>query len=406
MTTKHHYNCPVVSVLSKDKEVEFTTIIVGGVSENFDNKVFTAKRIADIANTLNIDGALVAIDGWGNHHIDFVSAIEELGKKDITSVGLSFIGRQGRLVCTNNYVDCIVDFNKGTSGYESCVVGENNLTEYDAMKAIAILKSKLRKKGRLKNIEDTEEYVKDKLIKKIFKVNEVMYGNSTYFENGKLILEKNLEKKYKGISNRIKDIKIKILKPSENDFFVNSNLDYLPIACKKMGELGSGQTHELSGVCVMITGVEDKSGYQPANIGSSEGIFKNQVFLDRAGTPASTDYIIHVDFLFEEGEGRSSEGVIAAHNIADLIVEEIRKKLLVIENFPYRREEYFNVKRPNKSKIALIKLVSGLGNMYDTMVFPKQPGGIIGAYNLRNCQNIPYVISPNQCRDGVIHSLL
>lgn len=42
--------------------------------------------------------------------------------------------------------------------------------------------------------------------------------------------------------DRTKDIKVNILKPGENDFFVNSNLDYSPIACKVRGELGEGVT--------------------------------------------------------------------------------------------------------------------------------------------------------------------
>ncbi|WP_256386957.1 hypothetical protein [Gemella sp. ND 6198] len=44
--------------------------------------------------------------------------------------------------------------------------------------------------------------------------------------------------------------------------------------------------------------------------------------------------------------------------------------------------------------------------MYDTVLFPLEPGGILGGRNIRDSRNLPYVISVNQCRDGVIHSLL
>jgi Glycine/sarcosine/betaine reductase component B subunits. len=142
MTTLHHYRCPVTQALMKEEDLEFCGIIVNGVSEGFDDKVYSAKRTGEIAEAVRADGAIIAIDGWGNHHIDFVNVIEQLGLKNIPTVGLSYIGLQGRLVCTNNYVDTVIDFNKNESGYESCIVGDNNLTDYDAMKAVALLKIK------------------------------------------------------------------------------------------------------------------------------------------------------------------------------------------------------------------------------------------------------------------------
>ena len=408
MTTLHHYRCPLTEALAKEKDIEFTGIIVDGVSEVCDDKIYTAKRVGDMAQMLRADAAIVAIDAWGNHHVDFVNVIEQLGIRGIPSVGLSYIARQGRLVCTNQYVDCVIDFNKSESGYESCVVGENNLTDYDAMKAVALVKNKLRKAG--KPVSETEltgeEQKLRRLVRKDFAVTSVEFGDRTEIDRGILRIRKGIEKAYLSQEKRIKDIKVSILRPGENDFFVNSNLDYSPIACKVRGELGEGVTHLLTGVTVMLTGVEDGSGFQPSNIGSSEGIFKNQVVLDRAGTPASDDYILHVDILFEEGEGRTAEGIMAAHRITDRIVQEIRKELAGLENMKYTREEFYDVARPGRRKVILVKIVSGLGNMYDTAMFPYEPGGFLGAHNMMDSKNIPYMITPNQCRDGVIHSLL
>lgn len=408
MTTLHHYRCPLTEALAKEKDIEFTGIIVDGVSEVCDDKIYTAKRVGDMAQMLRADAAIVAIDAWGNHHVDFVNVIEQLGIRGIPSVGLSYIARQGRLVCTNQYVDCVIDFNKSESGYESCVVGENNLTDYDAMKAVALVKNKLRKAG--KPVSETEltgeEQKLRRLVRKDFAVTSVEFGDRTEIDRGILRIRKGIEKVFLSQEKRIKDIKVSILRPGENDFFVNSNLDYSPIACKVRGELGEGVTHLLTGVTVMLTGVEDGSGFQPSNIGSSEGIFKNQVVLDRAGTPASDDYILHVDILFEEGEGRTAEGIMAAHRITDRIVQEIRKELAGLENMKYTREEFYDVARPGRRKVILVKIVSGLGNMYDTAMFPYEPGGFLGAHNMMDSKNIPYMITPNQCRDGVIHSLL
>lgn len=408
MTTLHHYRCPLTEALAKEKDIEFTGIIVDGVSEVCDDKIYTAKRVGDMAQMLRADAAIVAIDAWGNHHVDFVNVIEQLGIRGIPSVGLSYIARQGRLVCTNQYVDCVIDFNKSESGYESCVVGENNLTDYDAMKAVALVKNKLRKAG--KPVSETEltgeEQKLRRLVRKDFAVTSVEFGDRTEIDRGILRIRKGIEKAFLSQEKRIKDIKVSILRPGENDFFVNSNLDYSPIACKVRGELGEGVTHLLTGVTVMLTGVEDGSGFQPSNIGSSEGIFKNQVVLDRAGTPASDDYILHVDILFEEGEGRTAEGIMAAHRITDRIVQEIRKELAGLENMKYTREEFYDVARPGRRKVILVKIVSGLGNMYDTAMFPYEPGGFLGAHNMMDSKNIPYMITPNQCRDGVIRSLL
>lgn len=407
MTTMHHFRCPVTEALSKEKDIEFTGIIVDGVSEVYDDKIYTSKRVGDIAQMLHADAAIVAIDAWGNHHVDFTNVIEQLAIRGIPSIGLSYIAQQGRLVCTNSYVDCVIDFNKSAAGYESCVVGENNLTDYDAMKAVALIKNKLRKVGKpVDTGSDEIEQNLCRLTRKVFHTHEVRLGEKTEIDHGVLTIRKGIEKSQIQSEPRIKDIKVSIIEPGRYDMFVNSNLDYSPIACKVRGELGEGVTHLLSGVTVMVTGVEDKSGFQPSNIGSSEGILKNQVVLDRAGTPKSTDYILHVDLLFEEGEGRTAEGIMAGHRSADWIVQEIRKVLFNLDSMPYKREEFSDIARPGKRKVILVKIVSGLGNMYDTAMFPYEPGGFLGSHNMRDSKNIPYVITPNQCRDGVIHSLL
>lgn len=408
MTTLHHFQCPVTEALSQEQDLEFPGIIVNGVSEVCDDKIYTAKRVSDIAEAMRADGAIVAIDGWGNHHVDFVNVIEQLGIRGIPSVGLSYIGLQGRLVCSNSYVDCIVDFNKSESGYESCVVGQNNLTAMDAVKAVALLKNKLKKAGKPVVSESPgESRTLRRLTKKIFQINEVRFGEKTAItQGGILTIRKGIEKSIIASEPRIRDIRVKIVNRNEHDFFVNSNLDYSPIACKVRGELGEGVTHLLSGVTVMLTGVEDNSGFQPSNIGSSEGILKEQVVLDQAGTPKSTDTLLHVDILFQEGEGRTAEGIMAGHRAADLIVQEIRKQMREMDNLPYVREEHRDMAKPGKRKAILVKIVSGLGNMYDTAMFPYEPGGFLGAHNMMNSQNIPYVITPNQCSDGAIHSLL
>jgi D-proline reductase (dithiol) PrdD len=407
MTTLHHFRCPVTAALSNEEGFDFLGIIVDGVSEVCEDKLYTAKRVGDIAQAMRADGAIVAIDGWGNHHVDFVNVIEQLGLRGISSVGMSYVGLQGRLVCSNNYVDCVVDFNKSESGYESCVVGQNNLTDYDAMKAVALLKNKMKKAGKYtETVAVAENRTRRRLTRKEFHIKEIRFGDKTSVSRGILTIREGIEQKITSLETRIKTIKIHIVQPGQHDIFVNSNLDYSPIACKVQGELGEGVTHLLTGVSVMVTGVEDTSSFQPSNIGSSEGILRDRVVLDQAGTPGVDDILLHIDLVFEEGEGRTAEGIMAGHRAADQIVQEIRREMQILDDMPYTRVEYRDMEKPGRNKVILVKIVSGLGNMYDTAMFPNEPGGFLGSHNMMDSKNVPYVITPNQCRDGAIHSLL
>lgn len=117
------------------------------------------------------------------------------------------------------------------------------------------------------------------------------------------------------------------------------------------------------------------------------------------------DTIINIDLLFKEGEGRTRDGIRAAHKIADTVINSIRKELKKIEARPVRTEKY-NAEKKTAKKIVLVKSVSGLGNMYETAMFPDQPGGYLGAYSTMDFMNMPVVVTANQVLDGVIHSLI
>lgn len=416
MTTLHHYNCPVTRRLLSDPDVDFAGVLLDGVSENYTEKVRTAEQTGEMAAELRADGAIVAIDGWGNHHIDFTEVIRSLGEHDIPSVGISYIGRQGRLVCTNPYVGTIIDFNKEASGYETCCVGENNLTDDDAMKAVGVLKHqvKLANPGRFRNpARDSETADPDTLTRIYLPIHQVQFGSKTeLLPDGTLILRRDIGQEYIAGNLRIRELHIDVIPPEKHDIFVNSNLDIEPIAVKCNSELGSGCTLELSGIRAMLNGVEEGSGFQPANIGSSEGILADRVYFDRAGTPGKKDQILHLDFLFQNGEGRTAEGIEEAHIIADHVLQEIREAMWETydshagRNYP--SENILWRRHPGAMRLILVKISSGLGNMYDTVIFPDQPGGILGsrAEQMRIRENNPVYFTPLQVMDGVIHTLL
>lgn len=145
-TTLHHFRDPLLNVVSNDGDVDLLGIIVAGTPQENQDKVFVAERVAAWVEAMRVDGAIVSIDGWGNSNIDFATAIEEIGKRGIPVVGMSFVGTQAQFVVTNEYMNTIVDFNKSKEGIETEVVGENNVVELDAKKALAFLKLKMKNK--------------------------------------------------------------------------------------------------------------------------------------------------------------------------------------------------------------------------------------------------------------------
>ena len=144
-TTLHYFRDPLLDIISSDKDIFLTGIIITGTPQDNDSKYFISERIANWAKAMNLDGVIISVEGYGNDTIDFANSIEQMSKKGISVSGLSFIGNEG-FVVNNKYMDTIVDFNKSDLGYETCRVGENNVDELDAKKALAYLKLKMNKK--------------------------------------------------------------------------------------------------------------------------------------------------------------------------------------------------------------------------------------------------------------------
>ena len=143
-TTLHHFRDPLVQVLGDDEDIDFLGVMIAGIPQDNVNKYFTGDRVCAWVEGMRADGAIVSEDSWGNSNVDFAHAIEEIGKRGVSVVGVSFVGTQAQFVVTNEYMDTIVDINKSTEGVETNVVGENNLDVLDARKAVALLKLKMR----------------------------------------------------------------------------------------------------------------------------------------------------------------------------------------------------------------------------------------------------------------------
>lgn len=143
-TTLHHFRDPLLDILSKDDDIDVVGILLVGTPQINEEKEYVGKRAAAWLEAMRVDGAIVSVDGWGNSHVDYANTLEEIGKRNIPLVGMSFVGVQAAFVVKNQYMDTIVDFNKSAQGIETENVGENTVDHLDAKKATAFIKLKMK----------------------------------------------------------------------------------------------------------------------------------------------------------------------------------------------------------------------------------------------------------------------
>lgn len=245
-----------------------------------------------------------------------------------------------------------------------------------------------------------------RLVIKAFHVNNVQEGEENNITpDGVLSVDKSLIEGLMKDEPLIESIDIKIIEPGKHDFWTNTIMDIIPVSTKVLGKLGEGITHTLTGVYVMLTGV-DTVGKQTHEFGSSEGILKEQLYLNRAGTPSDEDYIISFDVTLKAGMGQERPGPMAAHRACDRFIQTYRNKLKKMKgDLCTERHEYYDVVRPGKKKVLIIKQVAGQGAMYDTWLFPQESSGVEGGRSIIDMGNMPVLLTPNEYRDGIIRSM-
>lgn len=147
-TSLHHFRDPLVDVFAEDPDIDFQGIIVVGTPQDNKMKYLVGERTSQWLKSMRCDGVLLSSDGWGNSDVDFANTMEKIGEKDISVIGLKFIGKQAKFVVENDYTPLVIDFNKSEKGIETEVVGENTIDQKDASKALAFLKLKMRQDGK------------------------------------------------------------------------------------------------------------------------------------------------------------------------------------------------------------------------------------------------------------------
>lgn len=267
----------------------------------------------------------------------------------------------------------------------------------------------LSKKAATQEKETVEMAGKDilahELTKYIFPIHKVILGNETKIEDGVLTVRKTLEEDAKGASPIIKDVKVDLITPDNQDVYTNSMMDICPIAVKKEGKLGEGVTYEAGGVVVMLTGVEE-SGKQCSDAASSDGIFSEKVIFGRPGAPDKDDIVIRVHVVIEDGYQMERPGPMAAHKAADILTQEIREALRELDKEKAAEKQVLDdIKHIGKPRVLYVKEIMGQGAMHDNLILPEEPCGYVGARPNVDLGNVPVFLRVNEVRDGGIHAL-
>lgn len=141
--SRHYWREPLVLEALHDEEVDLCGVLFVGSPQINAEKFYVSKRVGMMVEALDVDGAFVTTEGFGNNHIDFASHIEQIGMRGIPVVGMSFCAVQGALVVGNKYMTHMVDNNKSEAGIENEVLGCNTLCHEDAIRALYMLKAEM-----------------------------------------------------------------------------------------------------------------------------------------------------------------------------------------------------------------------------------------------------------------------
>ena len=141
--SRHYWREPLVLEALHDEEVDLCGVLFVGSPQINAEKFYVSKRVGMMVEALDVDGAFVTTEGFGNNHIDFASHIEQIGMRGIPVVGMSFCAVQGALVVGNKYMTHMVDNNKSEAGIENEILACNTLCHEDAIRALAMLKTQM-----------------------------------------------------------------------------------------------------------------------------------------------------------------------------------------------------------------------------------------------------------------------
>ena len=96
-----------------------------------------------------------------------------------------------------------------------------------------------------------------RLVIKAFHMTDVEWGeHNNITTDGHMTVSKEMIDQLVAQDDCIEKIDIQIIKPGDHDRWTNTIMDIIPISTKVLGKLGEGITHTITGVYVMLTGVD------------------------------------------------------------------------------------------------------------------------------------------------------
>lgn len=139
--SRHYFREPLVLAAMADEEVDLCGVIFVGSPQVNAEKFYVSKRLGMTIEAMDVDGAIITTEGFGNNHIDFAAHHEEIGSRGVPVVGVTYSAVQGALVVGNEYMKYMIDNNKSKQGIENEILSNNTLSPEDAVRALAMLKS-------------------------------------------------------------------------------------------------------------------------------------------------------------------------------------------------------------------------------------------------------------------------
>ncbi|MCL2620998.1 MAG: D-proline reductase (dithiol) proprotein PrdA [Defluviitaleaceae bacterium] len=139
--SRHYFREQLVMEAMADPDIDLAGIIFIGSPQANSDKFYVSKRLGMMIEAMDVDGAIVTTEGFGNNHIDFASHIEQIGQRGVAVVGMTYSARQGALVVGNKYMKHMIDLNKSEEGIENEILCNNTLTKEDAVRALAMIKA-------------------------------------------------------------------------------------------------------------------------------------------------------------------------------------------------------------------------------------------------------------------------
>lgn len=245
-----------------------------------------------------------------------------------------------------------------------------------------------------------------RLVVKSFHVTDVNYGETNHVTvEGSMSVQPDIATEICENEPLIQDIKIRIIQPHEHNQHTNTIMDVIPLSTKVLGTIGNGITHTLTGVYVLLTGI-DEEGRQVCNFGGSDGILEEKVAWGRAGTPLRSDILISFDVTLKAGTWAEREGPDAAHRACDRFCQIFRNQMKKFNGYKATEKHVFQETwESDRKNVVVIKEVSGQGAVYDTRMFGKEPASFEQGKSVIDMGCMPVIVTPNEFRDGIMRAM-